>query len=117
MGLYFLYFNLVDKVIILIWEIVAVFVVIVAFFGCCGAIKESKCMLGTYFAIILVMFIILIVGAVIGYTQSVDTIKSGIEESMPKYDPSAKEDSDPTKVAITKAWDKVQEDVSIISLL
>ena len=53
----------------------------------------------------------------IGYTQSVDTIKSGIEESMPKYDPSAKEDSDPTKVAITKAWDKVQEDVSIISLL
>ena len=96
---------------------VAVFVVIVAFFGCCGAIKESKCMLGTYFAIILVMFIILIVGAVIGYTQSIDTIKNGIEESMPKYDPSAKEDSDPTKVAITKAWDKVQEDVShIISI-
>ena len=36
--------------------VVSVFVVIVAFFGCCGAIKESKCMLGTYFTIILVMF-------------------------------------------------------------
>lgn len=34
--------------------VVSVIVIIVTFFGCCGAIKENKCMLGTYFTIILV---------------------------------------------------------------
>jgi hypothetical protein len=27
-------------------------VIVVTFFGCCGAIKENKCMLGTYFTVI-----------------------------------------------------------------
>jgi len=62
--------------------VVSVFVVIVAFFGCCGAIKESKCMLGTYFTIILVMFIILIVGAVIGYQASFDEIGDQLDNTM-----------------------------------
>ncbi|XP_078490950.1 CD9 antigen-like [Ciona intestinalis] len=29
---------------------------IIGFFGCCGAIKESTCMLGTYFGFLLVIF-------------------------------------------------------------
>jgi len=49
--------------------VVSALVAIVAFFGCCGAIKESKCMLGTYFVIILALFIGMTVGAVYGYTQ------------------------------------------------
>jgi len=65
--------------------VVSVFVVIVAFFGCCGAIKESKCMLGTYFTIILVMFIILIVGAVIGYQASFDEIGSQLEKNYGQF--------------------------------
>lgn len=49
--------------------VVSALVVIVSFFGCCGAIKESKCMLGTYFTIVLALFIAMTVGAVYGYTQ------------------------------------------------
>ena len=94
--------------------VVSVFVVIVAFFGCCGAIKESKCMLGTYFTIILVMFIILIVGAVIGYQASFDEIGDQLDNTMKKYvDKSLQDDDTPKEnLAITKAWDSVQEDVS-----
>merc|ERR1712001_19321 len=93
---------------------VAVFVVIVAFFGCCGAIKESKCMLGTYFAIILVMFIILIVGAVIGYQASFDEIGDQLDNTMDNFVDKSKQNDDPSEgdLAITKAWNSVQEDYS-----
>ena len=94
--------------------VVSVFVVIVAFFGCCGAIKESKCMLGTYFTIILVMFIILIVGAVIGYQASFDEIGDQLDNTMKKFVDKSKQNDDPSEgdLAITKAWNSVQEDVS-----
>merc|ERR1711970_1554610 len=48
--------------------VISIFVIVVAFFGCCGAYKENRCMLGTYFAIVLVAFVVMIVGAVLGYT-------------------------------------------------
>ena len=95
--------------------VVSVFVVIVTFFGCCGAIKESKCMLGTYFTIILVMFVILIVGSVIGYQASFDKISEGLDDTMTKFLDKSQtegENVDPGKLAITKAWNSVQEDVS-----
>jgi hypothetical protein len=92
--------------------VVAVFVVIVTFFGCCGAIKENKCMLGTYFAAILVMFIIMIVGAVIGYSQSLSEVEDQLILSMAKFKDDPGEDK--TEIAITTAWNTVQEDVILI---
>ncbi|KAM6972444.1 tetraspanin-1-like [Aplochiton taeniatus] len=38
---------------------------VMGFLGCCGAIKESKCMLLTFFVIVLVIFIAEIAGAVV----------------------------------------------------
>lgn len=91
--------------------VVSVFVVIVTFFGCCGAIKESKCMLGTYFTIILVMFVILIVGSVIGYQASFDTIGGELDKTMKDFvDKSITDEDNKGKLAITKAWNAVQED-------
>ena len=89
--------------------IVSVFVIIVTFFGCCGAIKENRCMLGTYFSIILVMFIIMIVGAVIGYSQSMDEIEKAVTKTMMDYrdKPEADGVTDKQK-AITEAWDTIQ---------
>lgn len=82
--------------------ILSLFVIIVTFFGCCGALKENKCMLGTYFAIVLAFFIIFIVAAIIGYTQSEDKMEEPLKKAMAHY-------SHPNKTKIKDAWDYVQE--------
>jgi len=88
---------------------VSVLVVIVSFFGCCGAIKENRCMLGTYFTVILLMFITLIVGSVIGYATSIDKVEEAIEKTMPKFKDNPDNANDEEK-AITAAWNTVQKD-------
>jgi len=91
--------------------VVSVFVVILTFFGCCGAIKESKCMLGTYFTLILAMFVVMIVGAVIGYSQSMDEVRGAVEKSMDKFkDNVDAEGVSKEEKAITNAWNTLQED-------
>ncbi|XP_013777868.1 CD151 antigen-like [Limulus polyphemus] len=44
-----------------------VIVIIVAFLGCMGAVKEIKCMLLTYFIILFMIFIMMLVGGILGY--------------------------------------------------
>jgi len=83
--------------------IVAAITVIVTFFGCCGAIKENACMLGTYFVIILILFISLVVAAVVGYNKKFDTVPKPLKETMKKYKQGSK---------TMKAWDKIQKDFS-----
>jgi len=93
-----------------IFIVVAVFVVILTFFGCCGAIKESKCMLGTYFTLILVMFVVMIAGAVLGYSTSMTTLQNALEKTMPlvgnKMDDI--ENANDTQKPIVEAWNEVQ---------
>ena len=95
--------------------VVSVFVVILTFFGCCGAIKESKCMLGTYFTLILAMFVVMIVGAVIGYSQSMDEVRGAVEKSMKKFVDSPNDDTPKEDKAVTNAWNTLQSDVSIMT--
>lgn len=38
---------------------------IIGFLGCCGAVRESKCMLLTFFSIVLIIFLIEVAGAVV----------------------------------------------------
>ncbi|KAM9314557.1 tetraspanin 34a [Pholidichthys leucotaenia] len=38
---------------------------IIGFLGCCGAIRESRCMLLTFFSIVLIIFLIEVAGAVV----------------------------------------------------
>ena len=65
-------------------------------------------MLGTYFVAILVLFIALITGAVIGYTQKMDKFKEPMRASMEKYDPTSEKKE---IKALTNSWDQVQKDV------
>jgi len=94
-----------------IFIVVAVFVVILTFFGCCGAIKESKCMLGTYFTLILVMFIVMIVGAVLGYSTSMNKLEDALYKTQGRYKDNIEgcDNCNDSVKAITKAWDEVQE--------
>jgi hypothetical protein len=86
--------------------VLSLFVIVVTFFGCCGALKESKCMLGTYFAIVLAFFIIFIVAAILAYTQSEDKMKEPLKKSLKSYQMT-------NKTRIKDAWDYVQEGVNL----
>lgn len=38
---------------------------LIGFLGCCGAVNENRCLLGTFFALVLILFLLQIVGAVL----------------------------------------------------
>ncbi|KAA0706839.1 CD9 antigen [Triplophysa tibetana] len=61
-------------------------VMLVGFFGCCGAVKESQCLLGLFFACLLTIFGAEVAAGVFGFLNK-DEI---IEEVKTYYDNSAK---------------------------
>jgi len=90
--------------------VISALIVIIAFFGCCGAYKENKCMLGTYFTIILALFIAMVVGAVLGYSGDLEkTIKFPLEEALKKYDDAPGDNQ--AKGALKTVWNEVQEEL------
>jgi len=90
--------------------VVAAIVTIVAFFGCFGAMKESKCMLGTYFVLILATFIVMVVGAVLGYTGSIeDSLKTPLKEALEQYRDGP--GNDEAQEAYKKVWNQVQKEL------
>jgi len=91
--------------------VVAAIVSIIAFFGCFGAIKESKCMLGTYFVLILAMFIVMVVGAVLGYTGSIETtLKDPLKEALKEYNDNPGANDEAAK-AYKNVWNQVQDEL------
>ena len=91
--------------------VIAVFAVILSFFGCCGAWKESKCMLSTYFAMVLVLLVLIIVGAIMGFTLTLNKFKEPLESTMKKYKENPVSDEEKL---IKTLWDQKQEGVSKI---
>jgi len=89
--------------------VISALVVIIAFFGCCGAIKENKCMLGTYFTIILALFIVMVVGAVLGYSGNLESaIKDPLEKALQRYDDNPTEEKGQAYKAV---WNEVQSEL------
>lgn len=82
--------------------IVGAVIFVIAFFGCCGAIRESSCMLTTYGIILLVLFILQVAIGVFAYLQIKDEdqfkslVRNGLQTTFNKYntDPTAKEEFD-----------------------
>ena len=46
---------------------VGVIILIVAFFGCCGAIKESQCLLTVFFTFLMLIFILELAAGIFGF--------------------------------------------------
>jgi len=89
--------------------VVAAIVSIVAFFGCFGAVKESKCMLGTYFVLILATFIVMVVGAVLGYTGSIEeTLKDPLTKALEQYRDVPENDA---QTSYKTVWNEVQKEL------
>uniref|UniRef100_A0A8D0HEN9 Tetraspanin n=1 Tax=Sphenodon punctatus TaxID=8508 RepID=A0A8D0HEN9_SPHPU len=57
---------------------IGTFLLLVGFLGCCGAAKESKCMLLLFFSIILILFIAEVAGAVVAlaFSSLATTVKT-----------------------------------------
>lgn len=88
-----------------VYVIIAVgcILIIVGFLGCCGAAKENRCMLATFFALILILFIIEIVGGVLAFVFY-PRAKEAALSSMNRYNGGTEEDQ-----IITAGWQLLQE--------
>ncbi|XP_060794585.1 CD9 antigen [Neoarius graeffei] len=53
-------------------------VMLVGFFGCCGAVRESQCLLGSFFACLLIIFAAEVAAGVFGFLNK-DTIVQDIQ--------------------------------------
>ena len=90
--------------------VIAALAILIAFFGCCGAMKESKCLLGTYFTIILALFIVMLIGAILGYSGNFEEkVKSPLEKALKKYNDQPGDDKNAQNYK--SAWNEVQAEV------
>ncbi|XP_060087735.1 tetraspanin-1 [Heteronotia binoei] len=82
------------------------------FLGCCGAQKESKCLLITFFSIILIIFIIEVAAAVVAlvYTSVAETILQGTVTQALKKDYGKNKE-------VTDIWNKTMEELECCGLM
>ncbi|KAK7864772.1 hypothetical protein R5R35_012268 [Gryllus longicercus] len=89
----------------LILIVVGAVIFVVAFFGCCGAVRENHCMVVTFSVLLLTIFCVELAAGICGYVYR-DDVKTGIEkqfkDSMDKYN-SSKE--------IQDSWNVLQHDL------
>lgn len=86
--------------------IVGIIVFIVAFFGCCGAVKENHCMIVTFSVFLLLIFIAELAVGIAGYMKHQeleDSIMRHLNETIKDY---------PTNPDVAKSFDIIQTDLN-----
>uniref|UniRef100_A0A1W7RAS2 Tetraspanin n=1 Tax=Hadrurus spadix TaxID=141984 RepID=A0A1W7RAS2_9SCOR len=74
-----------------------------SFLGCCGALKESYCMLMTFSVLLFLLFIIELAAGITAFVfrnKLEKVIENNMKDSMKKYN---------TTTDVTKSWDYVQK--------
>jgi len=89
--------------------VVGSIVFIIAFAGCCGAIRESNCLMMTY-AILMSTILIVTVGIVVAVLTNQDEFKTHFSEGMKKSMMAYGHGDDAGKEA-TKSWDILQKEL------
>ncbi|XP_060559732.1 CD9 antigen-like [Ruditapes philippinarum] len=64
-----------------IFIVVGILIMVVGFLGCCGAIRENQCMLGLFFALLFIIFVILL-GAGIWAVVARDEVEGIVNKSL-----------------------------------
>ncbi|CAI9610426.1 unnamed protein product [Staurois parvus] len=84
---------------------------LVGFLGCCGAIQESECMLGLFFAFLLVIFAIEIAAGIWGFANKdkiVEELQNFYKETYAKYalkqEPAVKETFEDHPICFELLW-------------
>ncbi|KAK2579292.1 hypothetical protein KPH14_008250 [Odynerus spinipes] len=83
---------------------VGVIIFFIAFFGCCGAVRENYCMLITFTTLLIFIFVLELSGGISGYvlrSQAGEVIKNRMTSTIPKYNESKE---------IAAFWDLLQDD-------
>ncbi|GAB6019676.1 hypothetical protein CHUAL_001232 [Chamberlinius hualienensis] len=85
--------------------VVGVLVTIIGFFGCCGAIRESKCMLYTYAGLLCLIFVMEFAGGIAAFVYKDDiTDQTTTNLNSTMYDYQDVKD-------IHRQWDDMQRDL------
>jgi len=71
---------------------------VTGFLGCCGAIRESKCLLNTFFVVVLVLFIVELAGIILAFVNESKVEEAAIN-SMKLYNEND---------VIRDGWDTLQ---------
>lgn len=82
--------------------VVGAVIFVTGFLGCCGAIRESKCLLNTFFVIVLVLFIVELAGIILAFVNESKLEEAAIN-SMALYN-----DND----VIRDGWDTLQNSMN-----
>ncbi|KNC32635.1 hypothetical protein FF38_13202, partial [Lucilia cuprina] len=83
--------------------VTSVAICLLSFLGCVGAGKEVKCLLLTYFIIVALVFVTMLIGGILGYVfreRVQQTMRQEMRSSMALYG---------SRRDITQAWDQTQE--------
>jgi len=87
--------------------------IILAVIGWVGAFKEIKAALLTYFVLLLLLFVVLVVAGILGYifrAQIRDSLKPEMMYTVTKYDPNN------PNLPVTAAWDNTQKQLQCCGL-
>jgi len=87
--------------------IVGVIITVIAFFGCCGAIKENHCMIVTFAVLLGIIFILELAAGIAAYVLRND-LKQTIGDAMTD---GIKHYGEENAVDVTRTWDAVQHDL------
>ena len=82
------------------------FIVIISFFGCCGAFRDSRWMLATFFCFVCILFVLTMAAAITGFVFGGDAITNTLKDAMMNSLDNYKNGEE----AAVAAWDTVQQD-------
>jgi len=89
--------------------VLAVFITILAFLGCCGAWKENRCMLITFFSILLVIFICMIAASCVAAKGDLtEDLEERMSNAMKQYDNKTNTTGG---IALNELWDEAQAEL------
>ncbi|KAF5307914.1 hypothetical protein FQR65_LT06481 [Abscondita terminalis] len=78
---------------------------LIAFFGCCGALKESFCMIITFSVLLILIFVLEFAAGISGYVlknQTSDFLLEKLNITMSQYEPNN------PKATSSRVWDGIQ---------
>uniref|UniRef100_T1II96 Uncharacterized protein n=1 Tax=Strigamia maritima TaxID=126957 RepID=T1II96_STRMM len=86
--------------------IIGCIIIVIAFFGCCGAIRENHCMIVTFSVLLGIIFVLELAAGIAAYVlrnDLQDLIDKGMKDGMDHYGDD---------VSVTKTWDAIQHDLN-----